>query len=128
MTPGMGPQWTLEPCHQRLVQRSSGDKLLGSDLQQELRLKAKNSFRSRNEPSRLKFFTHHVKDFRSYEKILGMPVIENVDKTTKLIEVDRHVSNRSIAQELKIEHRTVSNHLHKTGFKGKLDMFGCHTN
>ncbi|GFV34202.1 hypothetical protein TNCV_3484121 [Trichonephila clavipes] len=49
MTPGMGPQWTLEPCHQRLVQRSSGDKLLGSDLHQELRLKAKSSFRSRGE-------------------------------------------------------------------------------
>ncbi|GFX98161.1 hypothetical protein TNCV_4908051 [Trichonephila clavipes] len=71
MTPGMGPQWTLELCHQLLVQRSSGDKLLGSELHQELRLKAKHSFQSRDEPSRLKFFTHHLKDFRCYEKILG---------------------------------------------------------
>ncbi|GFU03242.1 HTH_Tnp_Tc3_2 domain-containing protein [Trichonephila clavipes] len=40
-----------------LVQHSSGDKFLGSDLYQELRLKAKNSFRSRDGPSRGEFFT-----------------------------------------------------------------------
>ncbi|GFV49136.1 histone-lysine N-methyltransferase SETMAR [Trichonephila clavipes] len=54
----------------------------------------------------------------------GMPVIENVDKTTEIIEVDQHISSLGIAQELKIGHRTVSNHLHKAGFKKKLDMFG----
>ncbi|GFV61731.1 hypothetical protein TNCV_188891 [Trichonephila clavipes] len=141
MTPGMGPRWTLEPCHQRLVQRSSEDKLLGSDLHQELRLKAKNSFRSRDEPSRLEFFTHHVKDFRCYEKIFGksasqaaestsgvycpdtvtanylqfwlhgflsgMPVVENVDKITKIIEGYLHISSRSITYKLKIKHGTV---------------------
>jgi len=32
------------------------------------------------------------------------PVVENVDKITEMIEVDRHVSSRSIAQELKIDH------------------------
>ncbi|GFW26462.1 uncharacterized protein TNCV_1163991 [Trichonephila clavipes] len=30
----------------------------------------------------------------------GKPFVENVDKITEIIEVDRHVSNRSIAQEL----------------------------
>ncbi|GFX18588.1 hypothetical protein TNCV_3310491 [Trichonephila clavipes] len=32
----------------------------------------------------------------------GMPVAENVDKITEIIEVDRHVSCRSIVQELKM--------------------------
>ncbi|GFX83563.1 transposable element Tcb2 transposase [Trichonephila clavipes] len=35
------------------------------------------------------------------------PVVENVDKITELIEVDRHVSSRSIARKLKIDHKTV---------------------
>ncbi|GFT27801.1 hypothetical protein TNCV_10211 [Trichonephila clavipes] len=85
MTPGMDPQRGLWNCAiSILVQRSSGDKLLGSDLYQEIRLKEKNSFRS-----------------------IGMPVIENVDKITKIIEVDLHISSRSIAHKLKIEHGTV---------------------
>ncbi|GFX98820.1 general transcription factor II-I repeat domain-containing protein 2B [Trichonephila clavipes] len=33
----------------------------------------------------------------------GTPVIENVDKITEIIQVDRPVSSRSIAQELKID-------------------------
>ncbi|GFT81356.1 hypothetical protein TNCV_3672511 [Trichonephila clavipes] len=36
-------KWALGLCHQRLVQQSSGDKLLGRDLYQELRLKAKKT-------------------------------------------------------------------------------------
>ncbi|GFT09090.1 histone-lysine N-methyltransferase SETMAR [Trichonephila clavipes] len=47
----------------------------------------------------------------------GRPVIKNVDKITEIIEGDRHVSSRSIAQELKIDHKTVLNHLSKAGFK-----------
>ncbi|GFY12992.1 histone-lysine N-methyltransferase SETMAR [Trichonephila clavipes] len=43
----------------------------------------------------------------------GRPVAENVDKITEIIQVDRHISCRSIAQELKIDHKTVLNHLHK---------------
>ncbi|XP_025163395.1 histone-lysine N-methyltransferase SETMAR-like [Harpegnathos saltator] len=43
-----------------------------------------------------------------------------------MIEVYRHVSSRSIAQELKIEHKTVLNHLHKAGFKKKLDVWVPH--
>ncbi|GFX98285.1 hypothetical protein TNCV_4909281 [Trichonephila clavipes] len=72
-----------------LVQPSSGGKLLGSNLYQELRLKGKNSYRSRNGPSR------------------GMPVVENADKRTEKIRVDRHVGNRSMAQELKMENKTI---------------------
>ncbi|GFX81206.1 histone-lysine N-methyltransferase SETMAR [Trichonephila clavipes] len=41
----------------------------------------------------------------------GRPVVENVGEITELIEVDQHVSSRSIAQELKIYHKTVLNHL-----------------
>ncbi|GFU98401.1 histone-lysine N-methyltransferase SETMAR [Trichonephila clavipes] len=41
----------------------------------------------------------------------GRPVVENVDKITELIESDRHVSSRSIAKELKIDHKTILNHL-----------------
>ncbi|GFX78846.1 hypothetical protein TNCV_1919791 [Trichonephila clavipes] len=90
MTPGMDPQRGLWNCAiSTLVQRSSEEKLLGSDLYQEIRLKTKNSFRSRGGPSR------------------GMIDVENVDKITKIIEVDLRISSRRIAHKLKIEHGTV---------------------
>ncbi|GFV64725.1 histone-lysine N-methyltransferase SETMAR [Trichonephila clavipes] len=54
------------------------------------------------------------------------PVSENVYKITEIIEVDQHVSSRSIAQDLKIDHKTVLNHLRKVGFKKKLDVLGPH--
>ncbi|GFX17822.1 histone-lysine N-methyltransferase SETMAR [Trichonephila clavipes] len=41
----------------------------------------------------------------------GKPVVENVDKITEIIEVDKHVSSSSITQELKIDHKTVLSHL-----------------
>ncbi|GFW18828.1 histone-lysine N-methyltransferase SETMAR [Trichonephila clavipes] len=41
----------------------------------------------------------------------GKPVVENVDKITGIIEVDLHVSSRSITQELKIDLKTVLNDL-----------------
>ncbi|GFV51752.1 histone-lysine N-methyltransferase SETMAR [Trichonephila clavipes] len=47
----------------------------------------------------------------------GRPVVENVDKITEIIEIDRYVSNRSIAQEPKIDHKRVFSHLLKVGFK-----------
>ncbi|GFS88148.1 histone-lysine N-methyltransferase SETMAR [Trichonephila clavipes] len=50
------------------------------------------------------------------------PVFENVDKITEIIKVYRPVSSRSIAQELKIGHKTVLNHLRKVEFKKKLDV------
>ncbi|GFT82131.1 histone-lysine N-methyltransferase SETMAR [Trichonephila clavipes] len=51
------------------------------------------------------------------------PVVENVNKITEIIEVDRHVSSRSIAQELKIDHKTISSHLRKVRFKKKLHVW-----
>ncbi|GFX58801.1 histone-lysine N-methyltransferase SETMAR [Trichonephila clavipes] len=44
-----------------------------------------------------------VKDARR----TGRPVIENVDKITEIIEVDRIVSSRSIVQGLQIDHKPV---------------------
>ncbi|GFU69193.1 histone-lysine N-methyltransferase SETMAR [Trichonephila clavipes] len=40
--------------------------------------------------------------------------------------VDRHVSSRSIAQKLKIDHKTVLSHLRKVGFKKKLYVWVPH--
>ncbi|XP_076757694.1 histone-lysine N-methyltransferase SETMAR-like [Xylocopa sonorina] len=57
---------------------------------------------------------------------IGRPVVKNVDKITEIIEVDRHVNSRNIAQELKIDHKTVLNHLRKAGFKKKLDFRVSH--
>ena len=42
-------------------------------------------------------------------------------KIKKKIEVDRRISSRDIATEQNIDHKTVLNHLHKTGYKKKLD-------
>ncbi|GFX55529.1 histone-lysine N-methyltransferase SETMAR [Trichonephila clavipes] len=53
----------------------------------------------------------------------GRPIVENFDKITEIFEVDRHVSSRSIAHKLKINHKTVLNHLRKVGFKKKLDVW-----
>ncbi|GFV29292.1 histone-lysine N-methyltransferase SETMAR [Trichonephila clavipes] len=56
----------------------------------------------------------------------GRPVVENVNKTTEIIEIDRHVSSRSITRKLKIEHKTVLNYLRKVGFKKKLNVWVPH--
>ncbi|GFW94162.1 histone-lysine N-methyltransferase SETMAR [Trichonephila clavipes] len=56
----------------------------------------------------------------------GRSVVEDVDKISELIEVDRHVSSSSIAQDLKIDHKTVLNHLCKVGFKKKFDVWVPH--
>ncbi|GFY35089.1 histone-lysine N-methyltransferase SETMAR [Trichonephila clavipes] len=53
----------------------------------------------------------------------GKPVVENVDKITEICEVHWHVSSRSIAQELKIDHKIVSSHLRKVVFKKKLHVW-----
>ncbi|GFW15559.1 histone-lysine N-methyltransferase SETMAR [Trichonephila clavipes] len=47
----------------------------------------------------------------------GMPVVENVDQIAEIIE-----GSRSIIQKLKIDHKTVLNHLRKVGFKKKLNV------
>ncbi|GFW16808.1 histone-lysine N-methyltransferase SETMAR [Trichonephila clavipes] len=56
----------------------------------------------------------------------GRSVIENVDKITEIIKVDRHVSSRSIAKELKIDHKTVLSHLRKVGCKKQLYVWVPH--
>ncbi|GFV93754.1 histone-lysine N-methyltransferase SETMAR [Trichonephila clavipes] len=55
-----------------------------------------------------------------------LPVVENVNRITEIIEVDCHFISRSIAQELKIDHKTVLNHLLQVGFKKKLYAWGPH--
>ncbi|GFX91268.1 histone-lysine N-methyltransferase SETMAR [Trichonephila clavipes] len=56
----------------------------------------------------------------------GRPIIENVDKIPEIIEVDRHVSNHSITQELNFENKTDLSHLSKVGFKKKHDIWVPH--
>ncbi|GFU78492.1 histone-lysine N-methyltransferase SETMAR [Trichonephila clavipes] len=51
----------------------------------------------------------------------GRSVIENVDKITKIIEVDRHVSSRSIVQELKKKCNSIFTAC------GCLGIIYCHT-
>ncbi|GFX44402.1 histone-lysine N-methyltransferase SETMAR [Trichonephila clavipes] len=53
----------------------------------------------------------------------GRPVFKNVNKIAKIVDVDRHVSSRSIAQELKIDHTTFLNQFNEVGFKKKLDVW-----
>ncbi|GFW77202.1 hypothetical protein TNCV_2726321 [Trichonephila clavipes] len=47
-----------------------------------------------------------------------------VNKITEIIKVDHHVSNRVIAQELNIDHKTVLNHLRKVGVKKEAPYMG----
>ncbi|GFW58145.1 histone-lysine N-methyltransferase SETMAR [Trichonephila clavipes] len=56
----------------------------------------------------------------------GKPVVETVAEITDIIEIGWHVSSRSIAQKLKIDHKTVLNHLRKVGFKKKLHVWVPH--
>ncbi|GFV71312.1 histone-lysine N-methyltransferase SETMAR [Trichonephila clavipes] len=56
----------------------------------------------------------------------GRTIVESIDKITEIIEVDRHVSSRSIVQELKIDHKTVLIHFLNVGFKKKLDVWLPH--
>ncbi|GFT50249.1 histone-lysine N-methyltransferase SETMAR [Trichonephila clavipes] len=57
---------------------------------------------------------------------IGSPVVKNADKIAEIIEVDRPVSSRSIARELKIDHKRVLNNLPKVEFKKKLDVWVPH--
>ncbi|GFV69796.1 histone-lysine N-methyltransferase SETMAR [Trichonephila clavipes] len=56
----------------------------------------------------------------------GRAVVENVDKITEIVKVDRHFNSRSVARELKIDHKTVLSYLHKVGFKKKLHAWVPH--
>jgi len=42
------------------------------------------------------------------------------------VERDKHVSTVEIVRELGIDHKTVLNHLHKTGYKKKFDVWVSH--
>ena len=54
------------------------------------------------------------------------PIVVETDKIVEIIQVDRHVSIRSIGQKLGIDHKTVWNHLQKIGFQKKLDVWVPH--
>ncbi|GFW82314.1 histone-lysine N-methyltransferase SETMAR [Trichonephila clavipes] len=56
----------------------------------------------------------------------GRPVVENVDKITEIIDADRHVSSRSITQELRIDHKIVLKHFCEVRFKNNLDVWVPH--
>ena len=56
----------------------------------------------------------------------GRPIVVETDKIVEIIQVDRHVSIRSIGQELGKDHKTVWNHLQKIGFQKKLDVWVPH--
>ncbi|GFV76915.1 histone-lysine N-methyltransferase SETMAR [Trichonephila clavipes] len=56
----------------------------------------------------------------------GRSAVENIDKFTETIEVDRYVSSPSIAQELKIDPKAVLSHLRKVGLKKKLHVWVSH--
>ncbi|GFY01719.1 histone-lysine N-methyltransferase SETMAR [Trichonephila clavipes] len=53
----------------------------------------------------------------------GRSIVENVDKIVEIIDAEWHVSDRSIARELKVDHKTLLNHLRKVGFIKKLDVW-----
>ncbi|GFW26668.1 histone-lysine N-methyltransferase SETMAR [Trichonephila clavipes] len=77
----------------------------------------------------VQFWLHRFRSGILYVKDaprIGRPVVENVDKITEIIEVDGHVGSRSIAQELKIDYKTVLNNLRKVEFKTKLDVWVTH--
>ncbi|GFY12522.1 histone-lysine N-methyltransferase SETMAR [Trichonephila clavipes] len=58
----------------------------------------------------------------------GRPVVENVDKLTEIIEVDRYVSSRSITQKLKIHHKTILKTICAKLDSKRSSTFGCNTN
>ncbi|GFU14146.1 histone-lysine N-methyltransferase SETMAR [Trichonephila clavipes] len=55
----------------------------------------------------------------------GRTVIENVDKISEIIEVNRHISNRIITLELKIDHKIVLSHLSKVGIQREARCLGA---
>ncbi|GFS59289.1 histone-lysine N-methyltransferase SETMAR [Trichonephila clavipes] len=54
------------------------------------------------------------------------PIVKNDDKIPEIIDVDRHVSSHSIAQELKIGHKKILNHFREVGFNKMLDVWVPH--
>ena len=56
----------------------------------------------------------------------GRPITEKSNEIMVKVERDKHVSTVEIARELGIDHKTVLNHLHKAGYKKKLDVCVLH--
>jgi len=55
----------------------------------------------------------------------GQTITEKSEIMVK-VERDKHVSTVEIARELVIDHKTILNHLHKAGYKKKLDVWVPH--
>jgi len=56
----------------------------------------------------------------------GRPITEKSDEIMVKVERDKRVSTVEIAKKQGIDHKTVSNHLHKAGYKKKLDIWVPH--
>jgi len=56
----------------------------------------------------------------------GRPITEKSDEIMIKIERDKHMSTVKIVRELGIDHKTILNHLHKAGYKKKLDVWVPH--
>ena len=56
----------------------------------------------------------------------GRPLTEKADEILQLVTIDRHVSCQNIADVLGIKHQTVWNHLKKSGYTKKLDVWVPH--
>ena len=51
-------------------------------------------------------------------------VTDKISAIFEKVEQDRHISSYNIAEELKVDHKTVLRHLRKSGYKKKLDILG----
>ncbi|XP_012059583.1 PREDICTED: histone-lysine N-methyltransferase SETMAR-like, partial [Atta cephalotes] len=56
----------------------------------------------------------------------GRPITEKSNEIMIKVERDKHVSIVEIVRQLGIDHKTVLNHLHKAGYKKKLDVWVLH--
>ncbi|EFN78260.1 Histone-lysine N-methyltransferase SETMAR, partial [Harpegnathos saltator] len=56
----------------------------------------------------------------------GRPITEKADEILEKVQQDKHISSVDIGIELGIDHKTVLNHLHKAGYKKKLDVWVLH--
>ena len=54
------------------------------------------------------------------------PITEKSNGIMVKVERDKHVSTVEIARKLDVDHKTVLNHLYKTGYKKKLDVWIPH--
>ncbi|XP_014614689.1 PREDICTED: histone-lysine N-methyltransferase SETMAR-like [Polistes canadensis] len=57
---------------------------------------------------------------------IGRPVKLNEDEIKTIIEADRHVTTREIAEKVNVSHTTIENHLKRVGLVKKLDIWVLH--